>query len=98
MPYRPPLVPHETFVADPPELPVRAPGESGLSAVTRAEVVSAEPGGVVLKGATGDGGTLLIQLSGAGEGVIRVRLSDDPQARSRSARALPLVHPGDHPF
>ena len=24
MPYRPPLVPHETFVADPVELPVRA--------------------------------------------------------------------------
>ena len=29
MPYRPPLVPHETFVADPPDLPVRAPGEPG---------------------------------------------------------------------
>ena len=29
MPYRPPLVPHETFVADPPELPVRPPGEDG---------------------------------------------------------------------
>ncbi len=27
MPYRPPLVPYETFVADPPDLPVRTPGE-----------------------------------------------------------------------
>ena len=33
MPYRPPLVPHEYFVADPPELPVRAPGEQGLDAL-----------------------------------------------------------------
>lgn len=34
MPYRPPLVAHEYFVADPPELPVRGRGEGGLSAVT----------------------------------------------------------------
>ena len=29
MPYRPPLVPHETFVADPPDLPVRPPANMG---------------------------------------------------------------------
>ena len=29
MPYRPPLVPHETFVADPVDLPVRPPGRAG---------------------------------------------------------------------
>jgi alpha-D-xyloside xylohydrolase len=96
MPYRPPLVPHEVFVADPPELPIRAPGEEGLSAVARAEVVSADAGGVSLKASASDGSTLLIQISAAGEGVLRVRLSDDPQARSRSARAIPLVTPGSH--
>ena len=54
--YRPPLVPHETFVADPPELPVRAPGEQGLSALTRAEVLATDTQGVTLKGTTSDGG------------------------------------------
>lgn len=98
MPYRPPLVSHEVFVADPPELPVRAPGEGGLSAVTRAEIVSADAGGVSLKASASDGGTLLIQISAAGEGVLRVRLSDDPQARSRSARAIRLVDPGIYPL
>ncbi len=98
MPYRPPLVAHEVFVADPPELPVRAPGEQGLSAVTRAEVVSADAAGVVLKGETPDGSTLLVQVSAAGEGVLRVRLSDDARARSRSARAIGLVRPAGHPL
>jgi alpha-D-xyloside xylohydrolase len=98
MPYRPPLVAHEVFVADPPELPVRGPGEQGLSAVIRAEVVSTDAGGVVLKGATPDGSTLVVQISGADDGVLRVRLSDDPQARSRSARAATLMRPAGHPL
>lgn len=97
MPYRPPLVPHEVFVADPPELPVRPPGEQGLSAVTRAELASVDATGVAIKATTSDGGTLLVRLDAAGEGVIRVRLSDDPQARSRSARVLQLVTPGTFP-
>ncbi|MFB6396513.1 TIM-barrel domain-containing protein [Polymorphospora lycopeni] len=96
MPYRPPLVPHEVFVADPPELPVRPPGEQGLSAVTRAEVVSLDATGAVVKATTSDGGTLLVRLDAAGEGVVRVRLSDDPQARSRSARVATLVTPGSY--
>ncbi|MEV0393558.1 TIM-barrel domain-containing protein [Polymorphospora rubra] len=96
MPYRPPLVPHEVFVADPPELPVRPPGEQGLSAVTRAEVVSLDATGAVVKATTSDGGTLLVRLDAAGEGIVRVRLSDDPQARSRSARAATLVTPGSY--
>ncbi|ROT31120.1 TIM-barrel domain-containing protein [Micromonospora sp. HM5-17] len=93
MPYRPPLVPHETFVADPPDLPVRAPGEEGLSALTRAEVLGTDTAGVSLKAGTSDGGSLTVRISAAGEGVIRVRLSEDPLARGRAARALPLVRP-----
>jgi alpha-D-xyloside xylohydrolase len=94
MPYRPPLLPHETFVADPPELPVRRPGEHGLSALTRAEPLATDRHGTSLKAVTSVGETLLVQVTSAGEGVIRVRLSQDPDARSRSAAALPLVHPG----
>jgi alpha-D-xyloside xylohydrolase len=94
MPYRPPLVPHETFVADPPELPVRAPGETGLGALTRADLVASDGQGVTLKALTSAGETLSVGIGAAGEGIIRVRLSEDPDARSRSARALPLVHPG----
>jgi len=97
MPYRPPLVPHETFVADPPDLPVRAPGEHGLRALTRAEVLSTESAGVTCKGSAADGESLVVSISAAGEGVIRVRLSAEPDARSRSARALPLVNPGPYP-
>ena len=94
MPFRPPLVPHETFVADPPELPVRAPGEQGLAALHAAEVTSLDTGTVTAKAITTDGQTLTVELSAAGEGIIRVRLSQDPDARSRSARVATLVRPG----
>jgi alpha-D-xyloside xylohydrolase len=98
MPYRPPLVPYEIFVADPPDLPVRGPGEpGGLSALARAEVLASDPHGVTFKGTTSDGGTLAVQVSAAGEGIIRVRLSGEPDARSRSARALSLVPHRQHP-
>ncbi|MCL7458021.1 alpha-xylosidase [Micromonospora sp. MSM11] len=97
MPYRPPLVPYETFVADPPDLPVRGPGEDGAAVVGRAEVVATDPHGVTFKAALSDGASMALRVDAAGEGVIRVRLADDPQARSRSARALPLMHPGAHP-
>ena len=94
MPYRPPLVPFETFVADPVDLPVRGPGEHGLSAVVRGELLTADASGLAVKGETGDGGTLVIEVSTAGAGVIRVRLAPDTDARSRSARAIALVRPG----
>ena len=97
MPYRPPLVPYETFVADPPDLPVRQPGEDGAATVGRAEVVATDPHGVTFKAALSDGGSLVVRLDAAGHGVIRVRLADDPQARTRSARALTLVHPRAYP-
>src|ERR687898_855668 len=58
MPYRPPLVTHETFVADPIELPVRKAGDPGPSGLARAEVLSAESWGVTLKAVTADGQTL----------------------------------------
>jgi alpha-D-xyloside xylohydrolase len=94
MPYRPPLVPHETFVADPVDLPIRPPGQQGLSALARAEVLTMDTAAVALKGATTDGVTLLADICAAGVGVIRVRLSQDPDARSRSARVSTLVRPG----
>ncbi|MFC0528913.1 TIM-barrel domain-containing protein [Phytohabitans kaempferiae] len=97
MPYRPPLVPYEKFVADPPDLPVRAPGEQGLSAVTRAELVTTDASGVSVKATTSDGGTLAIQIGAAGDGILRVRLSEAPDARGRAARALALVRPETHP-
>jgi alpha-D-xyloside xylohydrolase len=97
MPYRPPLVPHETFVADPPDLPVRGPGESGLSAVHRAELLQADAYGVTLKAGTGDGGSLVVRVEAAAEGVMRVRLSAESDARSRSAAALPLVPAHTYP-
>ncbi|WP_049560539.1 TIM-barrel domain-containing protein [Nonomuraea sp. SBT364] len=94
MPYRPPLVAHEYFVADPPELPVRAHGEGGLSALTTAELVAADGAGVMLKAVTTAEETLVVQVGVAGEGVIRVRLSEDADARPRSERAISLVKPG----
>ncbi|MGW0478359.1 TIM-barrel domain-containing protein [Nonomuraea sp. NPDC003214] len=94
MPYRPPLVAHEYFVADPPELPVRAHGEGGLSALTAAELVAADGAGVMLKAVTTAEETLVVQVGVAGEGVIRVRLSEDADARPRSERAIALVRPG----
>lgn len=93
MPYRPPLVPHETFVADPVDLPVRRPGEHGLSAVARAETYDITGDSVGLKAATADGQVLAVRVAVAGEGVIRVRLSQDPDAVSRSAPVAALVHP-----
>lgn len=96
MPYRPPLVAHEYFVADPPELPVRTRGEQGLSALTAAEPVAVDDSGVTLKGVTSAEESLVVQVRVAGEGVIRVRLGQDVDARTRSARAISLVTPGTY--
>lgn len=96
MPYRPPLVAHEYFVADPPELPVRVRGEGGLSALTAAELVAADGAEVLLKAVTSAEETLIVQVGAAGEGVIRVRLSEDATARPRSERAIALVRPGTY--
>jgi alpha-D-xyloside xylohydrolase len=94
MPYRPPLVAREFFVADPPELPQRAPGEQGLSAVTRAEVVETGPSSVLLKATTGADEVLYVDLAAVAEGVVRARLSADPAARPAAERALEMVHAG----
>ncbi|MEU4536062.1 TIM-barrel domain-containing protein [Streptosporangium sp. NPDC023825] len=95
MPYRPPLVAHEYFVADPPELPVRSHGEDGLSALISAEPVASDGAGVILKAVTSAEETLLVQVGVAGEGVIRVRLGQDADARTRSAAAISMVTPGE---
>lgn len=93
MPFRPPLVAHEYFVADPPELPRRAHGDPGPEIVARAELTSTEPNGITLKAVTTASTTLYAHIAAAGDGIIRVRLSSDSAARSRSARLLPLTHP-----
>ncbi|GIH10980.1 alpha-xylosidase [Rhizocola hellebori] len=93
MPFRPPLVTHEYFVADPPELPRRSHGEAGPEVLAHAELTSADPNGISLKALTAAGAVLYAQVTAAGEGIIRVRLSDDPSARSRSARLLALTRP-----
>jgi alpha-D-xyloside xylohydrolase len=97
MPYRPPLIPRETFVADPVDLPVRRAGEDGLLAIARAELVDAAEGRASLKAVTADGQVLTAELAIAGPGIIRVRLSADPHARTRSAPVVTLVHPGSDP-
>ncbi|MEU6859531.1 TIM-barrel domain-containing protein [Glycomyces sp. NPDC046736] len=96
MPYRPPLVAREFFVADPPELPQRATGEQGLSAVARAEVVESGPASVLLKAATTAGEELFVGLAAVAEGVVRARLSADPDARPDAERIIELVHAGTY--
>src|SRR5687768_17301786 len=96
MPYRPPLVAREFFLADPPELPLRAPGEQGLSAVKSAEIIESETASVTLKAKTSADEELYIGLAVAGEGVIRTRLSADPEARPAAERIIELVHPGTY--
>lgn len=93
MPFRPPLVAHEYFSADPPELPRRAYGEPGPECVVRAELTGKDSAGATFQARTDAGNTLHIQVGAAGDGVLRVRLSEDPSARSRSARLLALTHP-----
>jgi alpha-D-xyloside xylohydrolase len=93
MPFRPPLVAHEYFSADPPELPRRQHGEGGPQEITHAELMATEPNGVSVKAHATSGDLLTAQVTAAGEGIIRVRLSTDPAARTRSARVLPLTHP-----
>ncbi|WP_203924393.1 TIM-barrel domain-containing protein [Rugosimonospora africana] len=97
MPYRPPLVPHELFVADPIDLPVRPPGAGGLSALVRAELVATDRNGVSVKAVTADGQVLTAEISAAGEGVVRVRLAQDLDVRSRSATVAQLVRPATDP-
>ena len=56
--------------------------------------IAADPDRIALKGTTGDGVTLLVEVAAAGEGVVRVRLSEDPDARSRSAAGGHAGPPG----
>lgn len=97
MPYRPPLVPREFFVADPADLPERRPGEEGLAAIARAELIGAEPDTVSLKAVTADGQVFTAELAIAGAGIVRVRLATDPAARPRSQAAITLVRPKSDP-
>ena len=86
--YRPPMVPHERFVADPPELPVPAPGHSSPGTVTRADLLDITDQGIHLKAATTTGETLTASITASAPGVIRVRLSAQPDAAPRATRAL----------
>jgi alpha-D-xyloside xylohydrolase len=96
MPYRPPLVAREFFVADPPELPQRATGEQGLSAVTAAEVVETGPASVLLKATTSAGEELFVSLAAVAEGVVRAHLSADPAARPAAEKIIELVNAGTY--
>ncbi|THV38590.1 TIM-barrel domain-containing protein [Glycomyces buryatensis] len=96
MPYRPPLVAREFFVADPPELPQRAPGEQGLSAVKSAEVVETGPSSVLLKAVTSAEEELYVRLTAVAEGVIRARLSADPDVRPDSAKVIEMLNVGEY--
>ncbi|WP_243710039.1 TIM-barrel domain-containing protein [Micromonospora sp. KC213] len=92
MPYHPPLVKREYFVAPPPELPVRDYGEEGLSAVQEAQVVAQGAASVTLVATTSAGEELYVDLTAAAEGVVRMRLSAEPAARPTVTRILELVH------
>ncbi|WP_335987344.1 TIM-barrel domain-containing protein [Glycomyces sp. MUSA5-2] len=96
MPYRPPLVAREFFVADPPELPQRANGEQGLSSVTSAQVVEAGADAVLLKAATSAGEELYVSIAAVAEGVVRTRLAADPAARPAAEQIIELVHAGTY--
>ncbi len=91
--YRPPMVPHERFVADPPALPVPRPGDAGPAAVTRADLVEVTDRGIELKAATATGEPLTASITASAAGVLRVRLGARPDATTRAARAITLVHP-----
>lgn len=97
MPYRQPLAPWITHVADPPDLPLRTPGEDGPSRVLSAEPTGHDATGLSLAATTSTGDQLWIDVRAAGEGVIRVRLAPDADTRPRSAAAIRLVHPGNYP-
>jgi alpha-D-xyloside xylohydrolase len=91
MPYRQPLAPWITHVADPVDLPVRGPDDPGPNHVVSAEPAGRDTDGLVLRAKTSNGDALHVTVRAAAEGVIRVRLAPDAEAVQRSARALRLV-------
>lgn len=90
MAYHPPLLPRETFVADPPPLP--GPGQTDPAVVTRASLLSTGRHGVELRAHTDTGRAMDIRVTVAGDGVIRVRLAADPPPPASPPRR-PLVTP-----
>lgn len=96
MPYRQPLAPWITHVADPLDLPVLGPGEDRLSRVTTAELLTRDSTGLTLRAAMSTGEHLWIELRAVEEGVIRVRLAPSERTEARSAAALRLVHPAKY--
>lgn len=93
MPCREPLTPWITHVADPRDLPVRQPGESGPSRVLRARVESSESGSLRLRAETSSGDELFVGIDAAADGVVRVRLAPSARARPRTAAVTRLVTP-----
>ncbi|MBN1171022.1 MAG: alpha-xylosidase [Micromonosporaceae bacterium] len=80
-------------VANSPELPLRLLGEGCLSTLVHAELISTDTSGVTLKAATVEGDCLFAQVDAAGDGIIRVRLREDPSVVSRASLTIPLVTP-----
>lgn len=91
MPYTPPLTPFITHVADPLDLPSRAPGEPGAARVVRATVLAAGDGQVTLRAETSAGDHLFAAVTATDDSVIRVRLAPAEDVRTRSQPAIALV-------
>lgn len=92
MAFHEPLTPFIVHVADPPALPIRAPGDPAASRVVRATVRKTSDSGLDLLAQTSDERVLHLSVKAAAPGVVRVRLSVDPNGVTRSARAADLVH------
>jgi alpha-D-xyloside xylohydrolase len=74
---QPILLPHVFFAADPPDLPVRPPGDGGgPDALVVAEIAEATASGVSLRGTTRSGDELNVTVAIVAPGVVRVLLED----------------------
>jgi alpha-D-xyloside xylohydrolase len=93
MPFQQPLVPPVLHVADPLDLPLRNHGEGGLCQVTRARVTASRGDGWELEVTGSTGETLFVEVTAAGEGIVRVRLAPDRDTRGGAAAATTLVRP-----
>lgn len=93
MAFQEPLTPFVVHVADPPQLPIRKPADPPASRVVRAEVREKHDAGISLLALTSDDRPLHLDVTAAAPGVVRVRLSKEPDGVTRSTPAITLVHP-----
>ncbi|MEU4768128.1 TIM-barrel domain-containing protein [Actinosynnema sp. NPDC023794] len=91
MPYTPPLTPFINHVADPLDLPSRAPGDPGAARVVRATVLESGNGQVTMRAETSAGDHLFAAVTATDDSVVRVRLAPTAEVRTRSQPAIALV-------